>query len=88
MERELVRIYTQEDAKGYIRVDERLETSAPGVYALGDVKGGPQFTHISYDDFRVLRANGSVTCGLTMAGVPMCWALNTNGAVGQDNLGP
>ncbi len=45
------------DARGYIRVDERLETSAPGVYAIGDVKGGPAFTHISYDDFRILRTN-------------------------------
>lgn len=44
-------------AKGYIKVNERLETSAPGVYALGDVKGGPAFTHISYDDFRILKAN-------------------------------
>lgn len=45
------------DSHGYIRVNERLETSAPGIYALGDVKGGPAFTHISYDDFRILRAN-------------------------------
>jgi pyruvate/2-oxoglutarate dehydrogenase complex dihydrolipoamide dehydrogenase (E3) component len=45
------------DAKGFIRVNERLETTAPGVYALGDVKGGPAFTHISYDDYRVIRAN-------------------------------
>ncbi|MGN6393515.1 MAG: mercuric reductase [Gemmatimonadales bacterium] len=45
------------DDKGFIRVNERLETSAPGVYALGDVKGGPAFTHISYDDFRVIRTN-------------------------------
>jgi pyruvate/2-oxoglutarate dehydrogenase complex dihydrolipoamide dehydrogenase (E3) component len=45
------------DAQGYIRVNERLETSAPGVYAMGDVKGGPQFTHISYDDFRIVRDN-------------------------------
>jgi len=42
---------------GYIRVNERLETTAPGIYALGDVKGGPAFTHISYDDFRIIRAN-------------------------------
>lgn len=45
------------DARGYVRVDASLATSAPGVYALGDVKGGPAFTHISYDDFRILRTN-------------------------------
>jgi pyruvate/2-oxoglutarate dehydrogenase complex dihydrolipoamide dehydrogenase (E3) component len=45
------------DAKGFITVNPRLETSAPGVYALGDVKGGPAFTHISYDDFRIIRTN-------------------------------
>lgn len=45
------------NARGYIQVNERLETSAPGVYALGDVKGPPAFTHISYDDFRIIRAN-------------------------------
>lgn len=45
------------DARGFIRVNGRLETSAPGVYALGDVKGGPAFTHISYDDFRIIRTN-------------------------------
>ncbi|GCF10562.1 mercuric reductase [Dictyobacter arantiisoli] len=43
--------------KGYIEVNERLETNVPGIYALGDVKGGPAFTHISYDDFRILRTN-------------------------------
>jgi len=45
------------DKSGFIKVNERLETSAPGVYALGDVKGGPAFTHISYDDFRIIRTN-------------------------------
>jgi len=45
------------DERGFIRVNERLETNVPGVYALGDVKGGPAFTHISYDDFRVIRTN-------------------------------
>jgi pyruvate/2-oxoglutarate dehydrogenase complex dihydrolipoamide dehydrogenase (E3) component len=42
---------------GYIKVNERLETNAEGVYALGDIKGPPAFTHISYDDFRIIRAN-------------------------------
>ena len=45
------------DKSGFITVNERLETSVPGVYALGDVKGGPAFTHISYDDFRIIRTN-------------------------------
>ncbi|KAB8142310.1 mercuric reductase [Chloroflexia bacterium SDU3-3] len=45
------------DKHGFITVDGRLATSAPGVYAIGDVKGGPAFTHIAYDDFRILRAN-------------------------------
>ena len=45
------------DRQGFITVNPKLETSAPGVYALGDVKGGPAFTHISYDDFRVIRTN-------------------------------
>jgi pyruvate/2-oxoglutarate dehydrogenase complex dihydrolipoamide dehydrogenase (E3) component len=43
--------------RGYIQANERLETSAPGIYALGDVKGPPAFTHISYDDFRIIRTN-------------------------------
>ena len=45
------------DNRGFVRVNDRLETTAKGIYALGDIKGGPAFTHISYDDFRILRAN-------------------------------
>jgi pyruvate/2-oxoglutarate dehydrogenase complex dihydrolipoamide dehydrogenase (E3) component len=43
--------------RGYIRVNERLQTTAPGVWAIGEVAGSPQFTHISFDDFRVVHAN-------------------------------
>jgi pyruvate/2-oxoglutarate dehydrogenase complex dihydrolipoamide dehydrogenase (E3) component len=43
--------------RGYIKVNERLETSAPGVWAIGEVAGSPQFTHVSVDDFRVVRDN-------------------------------
>jgi pyruvate/2-oxoglutarate dehydrogenase complex dihydrolipoamide dehydrogenase (E3) component len=45
------------DAKRFVKVNDRLETNLPGIYAMGDVTGGPMFTHISYDDFRILRAN-------------------------------
>jgi len=45
------------DEHGFIPVNERLETAVSGVYAVGDVNGGPAFTHISYDDFRILKRN-------------------------------
>jgi pyruvate/2-oxoglutarate dehydrogenase complex dihydrolipoamide dehydrogenase (E3) component len=45
------------DDRGFIEVNEYLEASVPGVYAMGDVKGGPAFTHLSYDDYRILHAN-------------------------------
>ena len=45
------------DGKGYIRVNDRLETSAENVWALGDVKGGPAFTHISYNDYQIVYGN-------------------------------
>ena len=47
----------QTTAYGFIKVNDRLETTAPDIYALGDIKGGPAFTHISYDDFRIIRTN-------------------------------
>jgi pyruvate/2-oxoglutarate dehydrogenase complex dihydrolipoamide dehydrogenase (E3) component len=43
------------NAAGFIEVSDTLETNVPGIFAAGDVKGGPAFTHISYDDFRILR---------------------------------
>jgi pyruvate/2-oxoglutarate dehydrogenase complex dihydrolipoamide dehydrogenase (E3) component len=43
--------------KGFIQVDERLETSAPGVWAVGDCAGSPNFTHIAFDDFRIVKDN-------------------------------
>jgi len=45
------------DDRGYIRVNERLETTAPGAWAIGECAGSPQFTHVSVDDFRVIRDN-------------------------------
>ena len=49
--------HVEVDDRGYIRVNERLETSAPGVWAIGECAGSPQFTHISEDDFRIIRDN-------------------------------
>jgi pyruvate/2-oxoglutarate dehydrogenase complex dihydrolipoamide dehydrogenase (E3) component len=45
------------DARGYIRVNDRLETTAPNVWALGECAGSPQFTHVSVDDFRIIADN-------------------------------
>ncbi|WP_414476069.1 mercuric reductase [Microvirga sp. M2] len=45
------------DARGYIKVNERLETTAPGVWAMGECAGSPQFTHAAFDDFRIVRDN-------------------------------
>ena len=60
-------------SQGYIKVNNRLETSAPGVWAVGEVAGSPHFTHISEDDFRVVRDNilggNHVTTGRQ---VPFC----------------
>src|SRR3954471_20122037 len=47
----------QVDGRGFIPVNDRLETNVAGIYALGDVNGGPAFTHISYDDYRIIRNN-------------------------------
>lgn len=59
--------------RGYVKVNERLETTAPGVWAIGESAGSPQFTHIAFDDFRVIRDNLSggnhVTTGRQ---VPFC----------------
>src|SRR5208282_3346179 len=45
------------DPRGYIKVNGRMETNVPGIWALGDVKGGPAFTHISYNDYQIVYAN-------------------------------
>lgn len=45
------------DARGYVKVNERLETTAKGVWAMGDCAASPQFTHVAFDDFRIIRDN-------------------------------
>jgi pyruvate/2-oxoglutarate dehydrogenase complex dihydrolipoamide dehydrogenase (E3) component len=61
----------QTDNSGFIEVNPKLETNVPGIYAIGDVKGGPAFTHISYDDFRILRENWLAGGAATIAGRPV-----------------
>jgi pyruvate/2-oxoglutarate dehydrogenase complex dihydrolipoamide dehydrogenase (E3) component len=56
------------DKRGFVKTNDRLETNVPGIYAIGDVKGGPAFTHISYDDFRILRTNLIEGGNATVAG--------------------
>jgi pyruvate/2-oxoglutarate dehydrogenase complex dihydrolipoamide dehydrogenase (E3) component len=59
--------------RGYIKVNERLQTTAPGVWAIGEVAGSPQFTHISVDDFRVVHDNlNGVDHVTTGRQVPYC----------------
>lgn len=62
------------DKKGYILVNDELETNIPGIYALGDVKGGPEFTHISYNDFVVVYRNLVQHAGLSIKDrlIPYC----------------
>jgi pyruvate/2-oxoglutarate dehydrogenase complex dihydrolipoamide dehydrogenase (E3) component len=43
--------------RGHVQVNERLETTAPGIWAVGECAGSPQFTHVAFDDFRVVRDN-------------------------------
>jgi pyruvate/2-oxoglutarate dehydrogenase complex dihydrolipoamide dehydrogenase (E3) component len=73
----------QTDDQGHIRVNEKLETSAPHVYAAGDVKGGPAFTHVSYDDFRTLRTNLLGEGGATTSGRMVPYTVFTDPPLGR-----
>jgi pyruvate/2-oxoglutarate dehydrogenase complex dihydrolipoamide dehydrogenase (E3) component len=74
------------DAHGFIRANDRLETSAPGVFAAGDVKGGPAFTHISYDDFRILRARLLEAMPASIAGRPVPYTVYIDPQLGRIGL--
>src|ERR671911_644872 len=74
------------DKRGFIEANERLETSAPGVYALGDVKGGPAFTHISYDDFRTIRTNLLEGGSATLADRPVPYTMFIDPQLGRIGL--
>ena len=71
------------DSKGFIKTNNRLETNVPGVYGLGDIKGGPAFTHISYDDFRIIRANVIEKKNVTIDGRPVPYVVFTDPQLGH-----
>jgi pyruvate/2-oxoglutarate dehydrogenase complex dihydrolipoamide dehydrogenase (E3) component len=74
------------DDAGAIRVNGRLETSAPGIYAMGDVKGGPAFTHIAYDDYRVLKRNLLENRQATVDARPVPYAVFIDPQLGRIGL--
>ena len=74
------------DAKGYVKINERLETNVPGIYAMGDIKPGPAFTHISYDDFRILQANLLENGDATSDGRPEPYTIFMDPQVGRVGL--
>jgi pyruvate/2-oxoglutarate dehydrogenase complex dihydrolipoamide dehydrogenase (E3) component len=76
----------QTDPRGFIRVNNRLETSVPGVWALGDVKGGPAFTHISFNDYQIVYANLVEGQGLTTADRLVPYAVFTDPQLGRVGL--
>lgn len=64
--------------RGFIKVNGKLETSAAGIYALGDINGGPQFTHISYNDFIIIKNNLLKNKNLTTAQRPVPYCVFTD----------
>jgi pyruvate/2-oxoglutarate dehydrogenase complex dihydrolipoamide dehydrogenase (E3) component len=71
------------DDHGFIKVNSKLETGVPGVYALGDINGGPAFTHISYDDFRILRTNLIDNGSITTEGRPLPYTVFIDPQLGR-----
>ena len=71
------------DPHGFIKVNARLETNIPGVYALGDVKGGPQFTHISYNDHLIVYKNLVEKADCSTEDRPVVYCLFTDPELGR-----
>lgn len=73
------------DDKGYVKVDQRLETTCPGVYAIGDTAKQPQFTHVSWEDYRRILAtlDGKAR---TRDDRPTCYAVFTDPQVGRAGM--
>ena len=71
------------DPRGFILVNDRLETNVPGIYALGDVNGGPAFTHISNDDSRIIGKNLVGKGNATTKGRPVPYTMFTDPELGR-----
>jgi pyruvate/2-oxoglutarate dehydrogenase complex dihydrolipoamide dehydrogenase (E3) component len=71
------------DEKGYIKVNDKLETNVPGIYGLGDVKGGPAFTHISYNDYLVVCKNILDGAAASIKGRPVPYCMFTDPELGR-----
>jgi pyruvate/2-oxoglutarate dehydrogenase complex dihydrolipoamide dehydrogenase (E3) component len=71
------------DSHGYVKVNGRLETDVPGIWALGDVKGGPAFTHISYNDYQIVYANIIEGKNLTIENRYLPYSLFTDPQLGR-----
>src|SRR5262249_18893132 len=76
----------QVDRQGFVPVNNRLETNVPGVWALGDVKGGPAFTHISYNDYQIVYANLIEGKQLTTDGRIVPYSVFTDPQLGRVGL--
>jgi pyruvate/2-oxoglutarate dehydrogenase complex dihydrolipoamide dehydrogenase (E3) component len=73
----------QTTPKGFIKANDRLETNVPGIWALGDVKGGPAFTHISFNDYQIVYANLIEGKSLTIANRLVPYAVFTDPQLGR-----
>jgi len=71
------------DEKGFIKVNDKLETNITGIYALGDVKGGPAFTHISYNDYTIVYRNLIEKENLTIKDRPVPYCMFTDPQLGH-----
>ena len=76
----------QTTEKGFVVVNERLETTAPNVWAIGDVTGGPAFTHISYNDYQIIYGNLYEGKALSTTKRIVPYAVYTDPALGRVGL--
>jgi len=74
------------DEKGYIKVNSKLETNIKGVYALGDINGGPAFTHIAYNDYAIVYRNLVEGAKLTTTNRPLPYCMFTDPQMGRIGL--